>query len=101
MAKAKITAGGEPLSRRTKHTSGTKPAEAYPQNDPATEIERPALALTMHMPGTRLDMALAASHPLLLEIVRSLARTAAQAHHAATAAEASMPTQTATNKKDV
>lgn len=42
----------------------------------------PALALSMGLPGTRLDMTLGGPHPLLVQLVRAMARAAAQADHA-------------------
>ncbi|EYD72124.1 hypothetical protein Rumeso_04851 [Rubellimicrobium mesophilum DSM 19309] len=44
---------------------------------------QPALALHMGLPGTRLDIVLGGPHPLLVEVVRAMARVAAQADHAA------------------
>lgn len=46
----------------------------------------PALALHMSLPGTQLDMVLGGPHPLLVELVRHLARTAARDDHAGTQA---------------
>ena len=43
----------------------------------------PALALHMGLPGTRLDMVLGGPHALLVQLVRAMARAAAQADHAA------------------
>lgn len=101
MAKAGRNAGDETPCRQTKQRSQARSAGEHPQHDLDAEVGQATLALSMSLPGTRLDMALGAQHPLLLEIVLSLARQAARAHHAATAADAPMPTQTATNKKDV
>ena len=54
---------------------------------PASEADHaelePALALHMGLPGTQLDMMLGGPHPLLVELVRHLARAAARADHAA------------------
>ena len=44
----------------------------------------PALALHMSLPGTQLDILLGGPHPLLVELVRHLARTATRADHAGT-----------------
>ena len=84
MAKAGHAAGDGTPCPRTKQRSGTKSSGRYPQHDPGTGIEQSTLALSMGLPGTRLDMALGGPHPLLVELVRHLARTAARADHAGT-----------------
>lgn len=47
----------------------------------------PALALHMGLPGTRLDLVLGGPHPLLVHLVRAMARAAAQADHTAELAQ--------------
>ncbi len=44
--------------------------------------DRQAVALTMALPGTRLDMILGGPHPVLLDLVRALARETARADQA-------------------
>jgi len=51
---------------------------------PAPGARESALALHMGLPGTRLDMTLGGPHPLLVDLVRHLARGAARADHAST-----------------
>lgn len=51
---------------------------------PTVGAQEPALALHMGPPGTRLDMVLGGPPPMLLELVRHLARTAARADHPGT-----------------
>ncbi len=48
----------------------------------AGQRDRKAVALSMALPGARLEMALGGSHPLLVELVRHLARAAARDEHA-------------------
>jgi len=55
-----------------------------PASKAAHAGREPALALHMGLPGTRLDIVLGGPHPLLVELVRHLARTAARADHAGT-----------------
>ena len=55
-----------------------------PCSEAAHAGREPALALHMSLPGTRLDAVLGSPHPLLVELVRHLARTAARADHAGT-----------------
>ncbi len=55
---------------------------------PADAINRarPLKALSMALPGTRLDMVVGGPHPRLIELVRHLARAAAQDEQATWAA---------------
>ncbi|EYD74357.1 hypothetical protein Rumeso_04042 [Rubellimicrobium mesophilum DSM 19309] len=53
-----------------------------PTSEAAHAGQEPALALHMGLPGTRLDMVLGGPHPLLVALVRHLARVAARADHA-------------------
>ena len=55
-----------------------------PASDATHASREPALALHMGLPSTRLDAVLGGPHPLLVELVRHLARTAARADHACT-----------------
>ncbi len=52
----------------------------------AGQRDRKAVALTMALPGTRLDMVVGGPHPQLLELVRHPARAAAQDEQATWAA---------------
>lgn len=55
-----------------------------PASGAAPASRDPAFALHMGLPGTQLDMLLGGPPPLLVELVRHLARTAARADHAGT-----------------
>lgn len=61
----------------------------------------PALALHMGLPGTRLDMMLGGPHPLLVELVRHLARAAAWADHAAGIAGSTVISINDTHQEDL
>lgn len=90
MTKAATTAGTASPLHQTEEPSGSESAAAGHHQD-AAQAGSATLALSMGQPGTRLDMVLGGPHPLLLDIVRGLARRAAQDHHAGTAGATSVP----------
>ena len=86
----------------TEQPPGSEPTAGHPLRAGEDTAGLATLALHMDLPGTRLDMVLGGPHPLLVDIVRSLARRAAQAHHASrTTATSVLPERTGASKKDV
>ena len=86
---------------RAEQPPGSEPTAGHPLRAGVYTAGLATLALHMELPGTRLDMVLGSPHPLLLDIVRSLARRAAQAHYASTAGELSvLPKQAGASRKD-
>lgn len=85
----------------TEQPPGSELTAGHPLRAGEDTAELATLAVHMELPGTRLDMVLGGPHPLLLDIVRSLARRAAQAHYATTAGASSvLPKQAGASRKD-
>lgn len=83
----KIAKNRTPGARRSigpemEHAPLADGAVALPCSEAAHAGQEPALAMHMGLPGTRLDMVLGGPHPLLVALVRHLARVAARADHA-------------------
>ena len=85
----------------TEQPPASEPTAGHPLGAGEDTAELATLALHMELPSPRLDMLLGSPHPILVDIVRSLARKAAQAHYASTAGASSvLPERTGASRKD-
>lgn len=84
LARNETTGAGRPAELAVDRTSAPEAGTSLLASVPLGEGQEQALALQMGLPGTRLDMVLGGPHPMLVDLVRHLARTAARADHAGT-----------------
>ena len=86
---------------RAEQPPGSEPTAGHPLRAGEDTADLATIALHMELPGTRLDMVLGGPHPHLVDIVRSLARRAAQAHYASTVGASSvLPKQAGASRED-